>query len=244
MMNQNLPEMLEQLNKILGSLQQTSHQIKSRLEDSLALEQLPSLNKNTYLPWTRSAICPSSLQLVLNEILIHQRKCIVECGSGISTIYINKILQDHPARFVSIDHDSKWQEIVRQQAKLLGEDLANTTFVHAPLKPCPLSPNQLEWYDLDTLHESLSGEPIDLLLVDAPIASRKGLEESRFPALPYFSDRLSEDFVVFLDDCNRPGEQKIAKAWADKYNLDALYLPEKGNICMFFPKNATRFNVV
>lgn len=243
-MSEDLSPLIQQLNKVLNGLQQTTRQVFTRIEDSLALEQLPQLNKDVYLPWTRSAMCPSSLQLVLNEILIHQRKLIVECGSGVSTIYINKILEHHDAKFVSIDNDLQWQEIVKQQAKTLDVDISKTTFIHAPLKFCPLSPKKLEWYDLDILGASIPNEEIDLLLVDAPLASRQGLEESRFPALPYFAEKLANNFAVFLDDCNRPGEQNIAKAWAEKYDLDAIFLPEKGNICMFFPKNVKRFNVI
>ena len=46
-----------------------------------------------YQPWSIFAIRPSGLVKVLNEIVINRRRCIVECGGGISTVYIAKLLQ-------------------------------------------------------------------------------------------------------------------------------------------------------
>ncbi len=45
--------------------------------------------------------------------------------------------------------------------------------------------------------------------------------------MPYFADKLEDDFAVFLDDCHRGGEQNIAKQWSEKYNLSGLFLPER-----------------
>lgn len=107
----------------------------NRLEDLIALQRLPPFPKDRFLPWTRSALKPSTVLLLLQEIELHQHECILELGSGISTLYISLILQGTGRRLISIDNDADWQGIVRKQAESLGLSLETTTFVHAPFKP-------------------------------------------------------------------------------------------------------------
>lgn len=226
----------QQLNRIQQDLTGLAN-------DNLAYAKLPKLNPSQYLPWTQSAIRPASLALVLNEIQIHNRKLIVECGSGISTLYIASVIEGTDTKLISIDNDKSWQDVVRRQASQMNINLDSVKFIEAPLAPCELSPSGLQWYDTERIKDSLT-DPIDLLLVDGPIAGGGDLAESRYPALPFFQENLAEDFAVFLDDCNRAGEQKIAQSWCQQFKLKGQFLPHCGNVVLFYPPKSKRFNII
>src|SRR5438093_6942309 len=80
--------------------------------DAMALEVLAPLSLS-YLPWSQAAMRPSGLVAVLNDIVINGRVRIVECGSGISTFYIARLLRElrslrRAGRIHTIEHDEPW----------------------------------------------------------------------------------------------------------------------------------------
>lgn len=229
---------------LLHSNLDISSATSARIEDVVALMQLPKLSDNKYLPWTSSAIRPSSLQLVLNEICIHRKKKVVEFGSGVSTLYISKVIEGLDVELYSIDHDNKWQSIVKKQLDDFGISRDSIHFIHAPLSSCIHSKNNLLWYDQSLLDSALPKKNIDIILVDGPLAYQTGHELARFPALPYLREKLTENFTIFLDDCNRQGEMNIIHEWAAAYDLTGSILGQKGNIAILFPKNINRFNIM
>ncbi len=230
--------------KIEQHLNRLQQDLTGLANDNLAYAKLPKLDPSRYLPWTQSAIRPASLALVLNEIQIHNRKFIVECGSGISTLYIARVIEGTGTKLVSIDNDKGWQDVVRRQAQQMSVNLEPVEFIEAPLTPCDHSPSGLHWYDTERIKTSLPSDAIDLLLVDGPIAGGRALAESRYPALPFFREKLADDFAIFLDDCNRAGEQKIAQSWCQQFKLKGQFLPNCGNVALFFPPKSKRFNII
>lgn len=60
---------------------------------------------------------PSGLVAVLNEILINSRTSIVECGGGISTFYIAKLIQENGGHLYSIEHELSWAIFLEKQLK-------------------------------------------------------------------------------------------------------------------------------
>jgi predicted O-methyltransferase YrrM len=218
--------------------------LSHRFEDMIALQRLPAFPKSRFLPWTRSALRPSTILVLLQEIELHQHSCIVELGSGISTLYISLLLQGTNRRLISVDNDSDWQAVVRKQAASLGLSLDGVSFIHAPLAPYSDQRHSGNWYDCQAIKTGLGDSRIDCLLVDGPQAKADRNPRARYPALPALRSCMRENFVVFLDDCNRPGEQAIAKDWSNDFNLDGLFLPERGNVCLLHPAGAKRFNVV
>ena len=67
-----------------------------------------------FMPQSSNAISPTLMLHVLNDLIIKQRKSIAEFGSGISTIYMAKIIKDKQlnARIYSIDEDEQWKSII------------------------------------------------------------------------------------------------------------------------------------
>lgn len=201
------------------------------VKDIRSLELLKNIHAE-YLPWTGASIHPTALLYMLNDITIHQRKHIVECGSGISTIYIASLIQNsnRDIKFQSIDHDEHWISIMRDH--LEKHDLQDQVeLIHAPLihsKHC--KDTSYEWYDTSVLDKQISEAPIDLLFIDGPPAKKRSCDLSRYPALSYFRSRLDEEYIVILDDSCRKGEKKISKLWEKEFGLTFKQEILKGDI--------------
>jgi predicted O-methyltransferase YrrM len=202
--------MLMRIRSSILSLQQVIHDARAAVE--LSRIDLP------YIPWPASALSPCALRSVLNEVEINERRTVVEFGSGVSTLYISKTLARVGGKMISVDDNSEWQRIVRTWVEVAGTG-PQVTFVHAPLKPCALSLNGLEWYDQSILNDALANLSIDLALVDGPTAYEGGKGLARYPALPFIAGLLSEDCAIFLDDICRSGEQSILKKWSKDFGI-------------------------
>ena len=85
---------------------------------------------------------PAALVAVCNEIVHGARTRIVECGSGLSTVVLARLLRERgDGALVALEHDRHWAALVEEQ--LRKEDLGEIARVHyAPLGGEP------PWYDL------------------------------------------------------------------------------------------------
>jgi predicted O-methyltransferase YrrM len=195
----------------LDSVSRSSH-------DAVAMQVLAPLSK-TYQPWSTFALRPSGLVKILNEIIINRRRCIVECGGGISTVYIATLLQQQgQGHLYTLEDNLGWIEVLR--ALLKEQGLSDyVTVIPAPLAACELALENNLWYDLTAFRSQFTTSTIDLLLVDGPPAYDKPRRLSRYPALPALRDLLAPDFAVILDDINRSGEAEIIVKWAAEFNL-------------------------
>lgn len=166
-----------------------------------------------YLPWSTSTMHASGLLTVLNEIIVNGRETIVEIGSGISTLYMARLLKERRSgRLISVENDADWVSLIEGQLNELGIG-DRATVVHAPLEACTALPEQPRWYRTQPIFEALGRDKIDLLLVDGPRAKSSPKRMGRWPAVPVLADRLNERCVVILDDCQRKAERRMAKSW-------------------------------
>ena len=184
------------------------------IRDTKSLQQLMPLYGD-YLPWSGASIRPSTLVYILNDIMINDRKVIVECGSGVSTLFIARYIQKmgREISFYTIDHESHWLDIIHEE--LNKQDLIEfVQTIHAPLVHDSMCwNNEHKWYDMKVIGESFNETNIDLLIVDGPPANQRGQKFSRFPTVPYFNSWLKNNYKVILDDAGRPAENKISKEW-------------------------------
>lgn len=190
-------------------------------EDSLAMQYLAPL-KGNYLPWSSYALRPSGLVQILNTILIRKHLTVVECGGGVSTLYIARLFkQNHPSgQLYCIENNLDWLNLLKDL--LFREELNHyVKLIYAPLAPCPMALDNLNWYDQEKIRQQLAEDvSIDCLFVDGPPAYREEIQYSRFPALPFFQKQLSATGTVILDDINRAGEQEIVRRWQTLLNID------------------------
>jgi predicted O-methyltransferase YrrM len=199
-------------------------------KDALAMAQLAPLD-NGYLPWSGSSIRPSALVSILNDIVINRRSFIVECGSGISTLYIGRLLQQKGGHLVTIDHDAHWSVLLRDILK--EEGLENTvTVIHAPMCDSAHSLEGNQWYDETAISSVLNGQVIDLLLVDGPLAYKPEIRLARYPAVPFFASQLSENATIVLDDIHRKGEREIVKRWNREFGFTFEVRRRNGGIAI------------
>jgi predicted O-methyltransferase YrrM len=160
---------------------------------------------------------PEDLAIVL-DLVDRGRGPVVECGSGISTVAIARLLAQGPERrLVSLEHDRIHAERVR--AALAEAGVAErAAVIEAPLEPHPLAAEGCDWYAA----ERLAGLPVTgvgLLLVDGPPAGEPGRERARYPALPALLPRLAAGAAVVLDDAERPGERRVLERWRRETGL-------------------------
>lgn len=204
----------------------------------LAQTRLNTLGLN-YIAHSNSSINVDAIEIILNDIIVNNRQNIVEFGSGVSTIYIAKVISNSPQKkFVSFEHDEGWIEVILDVLK--KEKLeSNVKLIHARLNKehrfCDKS--STNFYDEKTVEKGLSEyitvdnekkkrekKGVDCVVIDGPPAHMGGKELlSRLPALLSLRDFLSDEFSCFLDDINREGEIQILKHYRSIYKFDLEY---------------------
>lgn len=181
----------------------------------------PLIEGGRYLPFTGAALRPFCISHILNDIVINNRAEIVEFGSGISTIFIARLIKRNnlKARILSVEHDKEWYNMLG--SLLYEEGLEGIVHqVHAPLGRCSISENGCEWYDTGPVSKAVESRVVDMVIIDGPPAWKPDICLSRYPALPFMWDKLGDRFSIFLDDACRPGEQEIIMSWEKQFGLN------------------------
>ena len=167
--------------------------------------------------WAASA---DFIKILYQEILALLRRkkapVILEMGSGVSTILIAYLLKKYApeALFISLDHDIEYMQKSRYALEL--HDLHSSVhLLYAPLQKYLLGEEVWLWYKTAQLFELLGQNRIDLLSVDGPPMNTQSL--ARYPVLPIMRERLSNDWVLVLDDAAREEEQAIVQRWKQEF---------------------------
>jgi predicted O-methyltransferase YrrM len=175
----------------------------------------------TSTPSSDWALLPGAIDLVL-EAIDGDRRAIVECGSGDSTLAIARRQTERgQGRHYSLEHDPDWPNDTRRRLVAAGL-AARVEVIEAPLRP---RGGAGDWYELSAL-DCLPPE-IDLLLVDGPPADLQPDGQIRHPALPVLAPRLAEGAVVILDDIDRPGERAVLERWSREHSVNFTLRPEE-----------------
>jgi predicted O-methyltransferase YrrM len=153
----------------------------------------------------------AGLVAVCNEIVHGVRTRIVECGSGVSTVVLARLLRERGAgRLVALEHDRHSAAFVHQQLRREALD-GIARVLDAPLEGEP------PWYAPARLLEP--PDELDLLIVDGPPAYDAGHGTRRAPALPRFQQRLVRGAAAVLDDIARPAERDVLAGWGGIHRL-------------------------
>lgn len=206
------------INKIQNKIKQftyrleTSHQLQ---EDHMSLLQLHKMFDNQlFLPLTTWSISPKEILHFCNDIIINDRKNIVEFGAGFSTICIAQLLKisKKKANFISVENNAAWAADLRR----ILQDMELQDFVQiidAPITAVPekfAKAKQEKWYDTEILKTQISAA-VDLVIVDGPFGGTTPF--ARYSAIPFLQEKLAADYSIFLDDSSRPEEKAIAQDW-------------------------------
>ena len=218
--------------------------VRQDLADVAALHRLRYCTElENYIPWTQYALRPSAVEAILNEIVIHQRRHVLELGGGISSIYQASLLNRVGGKLVVIDHDQAWIDLLSGMLNRQGNLGSTVTLVHAPLKSQIIADRKYIYYAREAVDLALDNSKFDVLLVDGP-PSVSG-QMSRYPALPVLHGFLEDDYVIFLDDTFRADEAATAKRWSQLFRL-RMYEPERiGGFAILRPQNTRKnFQIV
>ena len=156
------------------------------------------------------AASPDVVAVLVEELLERRPRLIVECGSGVSTLWLALVIEWYslPSRIVSLDHDPGYAEQTRRS--LARHDVGRHAEVRdAPLTSVGLAGHSTDWYDPAALTDLTD---IGLLFVDGPPETTGPLV--RWPAVPLLGERLAPTATVVLDDLVRASEQEVAARWA------------------------------
>ena len=186
--------------------------------DTHALQALQPLARS-FAPWNAYAMRPAGLLAVLNDIVANRRTHVVECGGGVSTLFIARLLAERGGRLQTIEDDPRWAEMLAHELEREGLS-EHGSVICAPLEPAasPWPCDEGRWYSSSSLDAAIT-EPIDVLIVDGPSAYTESTRHARYPALPYFRRLLAPDCAVFLDDVSRRGERDVLARWEQEFDL-------------------------
>lgn len=192
-------------------LHQEVRQIFKQTEGLLSILSCLKINR-PLPPLGEWAISPDLAHVLICTVLANRPKCIVECGSGTSTLLMAYCLKQIGEGVIwSLEHEEKYARTTRKNLKAHGmEDQARV--VHAPLQQVLLNGKSWLWYETTFLDKL---DPIDLLFIDGPPA-RLG-HMMRYPALPLIHQRLSKHAVIILDDAGRKDERQIVEVWLKEF---------------------------
>ena len=184
----------------------------SNSQDAVALQALSAL-PGGYLPWTGPAMHPAAVATIVNSVVLNHHRAVVECGSGVSTVVLARAVRQEGGHIYTIEEDAEWGAHV--SAWLDRDGTADAvTIIHAPFEGRAGD----GWYRRAALVD-IPAE-IDLLVVDGPAALAPGRALVRYPALPYFNEKLTPGATVVLDDISRPGEQQILARWRSEFGRE------------------------
>ena len=154
------------------------------------------------LPHSHWAMHPASLVELDALLWREQPRTIVECGSGLSTVVLANYAVLSGAQVVTLDHDKRFRRTTLDL--LRRHDLEGVVDLrHAPLYGSP-----------PRYHADLPND-IDLALIDGPPQRHGG----RAAMLPHLLPRMSERWMAWLDDYERPEEQAIVAEWKREHKI-------------------------
>ncbi len=204
---------------------------RAALEACLALGERLGLRQG--LPYVRHwSAAADFLGLIIDHILAHRPHTIVECGSGLTTLFMARTCaMVERGRLFGLEHAPEHAACCRAELERYG--LAGwATVLDAPLRPWVLGGERYLWYDLAALPQV----PIDLLVIDAPPGRLARL--ARYPALPLLHARLSPACTLFLDDAARSGEREILARWRAEFANFVVTEPPTERGCAVLRRSA------
>jgi hypothetical protein len=146
----------------------------------------------------------------VDVLLSEQPTLVVECGSGLSTLFLSLAAKQHglDTRIVALEHDEKFATSTR--ALLERHGVADRAEVRlAPLAPTSLEGHDTPWYSESAL---VGLDNLGLLLVDGPPTATG--PQARFPAVPLLKDGFAARCTIVMDDLIRDSDHETADAWS------------------------------
>jgi len=189
--------------------------IELRMVESRALTALHEPHFSQPLPWTGWSLSAECLMGIVEAFSKRKIRTVVECGAGISTLYLARLLKEREGRLITLEDSAAWAETIQNHLRREGREDRVEILVR-PLVKSEVLGHETRWYDLPSAAD-LGVDQVDLVLVDGPPSTSGPL--ARLAAAPRLWDVLAEDAEIFLDDANRPEEKEIQEIWCRELPL-------------------------
>ena len=221
-------------NELIG-LEISRTKNKNKIEDIYAYLLIQDFIRfPEYFATTTSSLRFHTLAVILNDIIINQRKSIIEFGSGISTLAIANLIKKNnlECNLISVEDNNEWFNYI--SSFLSRNDLQkNVKIIYAPLEKNNLALENNLWYSMEAINKVLSDESkFSLVIIDGPGAWQPKLRLSRYPAVPFLLNSLADEFSIFLDDTNRKGEKEIMDLWNQKFDIKFEQVNQTSAMCV------------
>ena len=178
-----------------------------QIESLLSIyNSLPNLK---YLPATRGwAGSPDFLNKIIEVILKHKPRFVLEASSGVSSIVIGLALKkNNYGKSLSFEHDISYSKVTQKNINVNEiEDIS--TVMDCPINDYLIEGETWKWYETEGLTFT---DKIDLLIIDGPPRTTQNL--ARYPAIPILHKHFSDNIIILLDDAKRPDEIVILEKW-------------------------------
>ena len=201
------------------------------LKDMQARQRLANIMP-LYFPYSYQTLTHIDIELIVNSLLYSGAKRILECGSGLSTLVMGKVLGDEEGReIICLEQDQPWIDLMNQLIRQNG--LSGISLVKASLLPRNEEGWNGVWYEYDERLLSV-GNGFDAVLVDGPPADAKNAPYSRYFSKDLINRFLKPGGFVYLDDTNRVAEQDFLSGWMEACGLVPGKSSEWGRGQIFF----------
>jgi len=205
-----------------GRERDSSHLNNDSLKDMLEGVQLGL--------WTLCAHSLNYLETVVNE---RRPTCILEMGSGVSTLALQvfcKPLREagHSVRIVSVEQEERFAAETRAMLAKHNLEEGVEVIVCPPFILEGLYDRTINSYNLSNLPEVMGGDMADFVLIDGPL----GPPGTRVQVVPDLLqlNTLAPNAYFLMDDALRDGEMWIYDIWAERTDikLDGVLWVGKG----------------
>jgi len=156
------------------------------------------------------AIEPAAMEHLLDLVRRDQPRLIVECGSGVSTVWLALAAKQYGGRVIALEHQHQYAEQTRQDLVMHGLG-AIAEVRDAPLEDVEVMGETQRWYAA-IAWKSL--RDIDLLLVDGPPKATG--PHARYPAVPLLLSAFAPHATIVVDDVHRKEEREILALWNER----------------------------
>jgi hypothetical protein len=220
-MIRKLKSKFSKLSFLLDSYRYFFDRVNITQDDLISSRILSSIiNNHPVLPFTIYSLNFYGINLIINDIIIHNRRVIIELGSGTLSIVLARLakLNNLDLEIISIEEDKVWSNIINE--RLISEKIDSyCQSYYVPRNNMMTFKNRsFYWYDESLLKGLLSNKKIDQLIIDGPKSNQN---YDRQPALSFFYSYLNtKSFGVFLDDCNRNFERDIIQNYIYEFNIE------------------------
>jgi predicted O-methyltransferase YrrM len=223
-----LPELLEIRRRLKGFNplfpQGWDQQAEAPILERPFVQQIGGFKFNGY------CLEPAGLMFLASVVRRRRPRVILECGAGISTLFLADVLREvhgnnSDIRYLTLEEGA--DVAAKMTASIAAAGFQRfAKVINLPLAETMAGGRRTMWYDLDDaqLRDVTGGQPIDMILLDGP----SGNHGSRFAAVPLLHPHARNGACFFLDDALRDNELEIGRQWSELPYVELLGLKAVG----------------